>query len=44
MSNLLRTRVTFEQQQNSQQFLSTMNNRQGLQLHLQASVCPLWSC
>ena len=42
MINLLRTRVTFEQQQNSQQFLSTMNKRQGLQL--QASVCPLWSC
>jgi uncharacterized membrane-anchored protein len=38
MSNLLRTRVTFEQQQNSQQFLSTMNKRQGLQLKLQATV------
>ena len=38
MSNLLRTRVTFEQQQNSQQFLSTMNKRQGLQLQLQATV------
>jgi uncharacterized membrane-anchored protein len=38
MSNLLRTRVTFEQQQNSQQFLKTMNNRQGLQLQLQSTV------
>lgn len=38
MSNLLRTRVTFEQQQNSQLFLSNMNKRQGLQLQLQATV------
>jgi uncharacterized membrane-anchored protein len=38
MSNLLRTRVDFEQQQSSQQLLTTMNQRQDLQLKLQATV------
>jgi uncharacterized membrane-anchored protein len=38
MSNLLRTRVEIEQQQSSQDLLSTMNRRQGLQLQLQSTV------
>lgn len=38
MSNLLRTRVDFEQQQSSKDLLSTMNRRQGLQLKLQSTV------
>jgi len=38
MSNLLRTRVDFEQQQSSQQLLTTMNQRQDIQLKLQATV------
>ena len=38
MSNLLRTRVDFEQQQSSQQLLATMNQRQDLQLKLQSTV------
>jgi uncharacterized membrane-anchored protein len=38
MSNLLRTRVDFEQQQSSQQLLTTMNQRQDLQLKLQSTV------
>lgn len=38
MSNLLRTRVEIEQQQSSQELLSTMNRRQGLQLQLQSTV------
>lgn len=38
MSNLLRTRVEIEQQENSQQLLATMNQRQGLQLKLQSTV------
>ena len=38
MSNLLRTRVDFEQQQSSQALLETMNQRQGLQLKLQSTV------
>ena len=38
MSNLLRTRVEIEQQQSSQERLSTMNRRQGLQLQLQSTV------
>ena len=38
VSDLLRTRVSFEQQQSSQAFLSAMNKRQGLQLQLQATV------
>ena len=38
MSNLLRTRVEIEQQQSSQELLSTMNKRQGLQLQLQSTV------
>ena len=38
MSNLLRTRVDFEQQQSSQALLQTMNQRQGLQLKLQSTV------
>ena len=38
MSNLLRTRVDFEQQQSSQELLETMNQRQGLQLKLQSTV------
>ena len=38
MSNLLRTRVDFEQQQSSQALLTTMNQRQDVQLKLQATV------
>ena len=38
ISNLLRTRVEIEQQQNSQALLGAMNRRQGLQLKLQATV------
>jgi uncharacterized membrane-anchored protein len=38
MSSLLRTRVEIEQQQSSQALLATMNDRQGLQLKLQATV------
>jgi uncharacterized membrane-anchored protein len=38
ISNLLRTRVDFEQQLSSQELLVTMNKRQGLQLKLQATV------
>lgn len=38
MSNLLRTRVDFEQQQSSQALLQAMNQRQGLQLKLQSTV------
>jgi len=38
MSNLLRTRVEIEQQQSSQALLATMNQRQDLQLKLQATV------
>jgi uncharacterized membrane-anchored protein len=38
MSNLLRTRVEIDQQQNSQALLATMNRRQGLQLQLQSTV------
>ncbi len=38
MSNLLRTRVEIEQQQSSQELLAAMNQRQGLQLKLQATV------
>lgn len=38
MSNLLRTRVEIEQQENSQALLATMNQRQGLQLKLQSTV------
>lgn len=38
ISNLLRTRVEIAQQQSSQQLLATMNQRQGLQLRLQATV------
>jgi len=38
MSNLLRTRVDFEQQQSSQQLLTTMNQRQDVQLKLQSTV------
>lgn len=38
MSNLLRTRVDFEQQQSSRDLLETMNQRQGLQLKLQSTV------
>jgi uncharacterized membrane-anchored protein len=38
MSNLLRTRVDFEQQQSSQALLTTMNQRQDLQLKLQSTV------
>ena len=38
MSNLLRTRVDFEQQQSSQQLLTAMNQRQDLQLKLQSTV------
>jgi uncharacterized membrane-anchored protein len=38
MSNLLRTRVDFEQQLSSQQLLATMNQRQDLQLKLQSTV------
>ena len=38
MSNLLRTRVDFEQQQSSQALLTAMNQRQDLQLKMQATV------
>jgi uncharacterized membrane-anchored protein len=38
ISSLLRTRVEIEQQQSSQALLATMNQRQGLQLKLQATV------
>ncbi len=38
ISNLLRTRVEIEQQQSSQALLTTMNNRQDLQLKLQSTV------
>ncbi len=38
ISDLLRTRVEFEQQQSSQALLAAMNQRQGLQLKLQATV------
>ena len=38
MSNLLRTRVDFEQQESSQALLAAMNQRQGLQLKLQSTV------
>ena len=38
MSNLLRTRVEIEQQQSSRDLLAAMNQRQGLQLKLQATV------
>lgn len=38
ISNLLRTRVEIEQQQSSQTLLTTMNDRQGLQLKLQSTV------
>ena len=38
ISNLLRTRVEIEQQQSSQALLGAMNDRQGLQLKLQATV------
>ena len=38
ISNLLRTRVEIEQQQSSQALLAAMNDRQGLQLKMQATV------
>ncbi|MDD0811865.1 DUF3422 domain-containing protein [Curvibacter sp. RS43] len=38
ISNLLRTRVEIEQQQSSQDLLTTMNQRQDLQLKLQSTV------
>ena len=38
MSNLLRTRVDFQQEQSSQALLTAMNKRQGLQLKLQTTV------
>ena len=38
MSNLLRTRVDFQQEQSSQALLTAMNRRQGLQLKLQTTV------
>lgn len=38
MSNLLRTRVDFQQQQSSQEVLTAMNRRQGMQLKLQTTV------
>ena len=38
ISNLLRTRVEIEQQQSSQALLTTMNQRQDLQLKLQSTV------
>jgi uncharacterized membrane-anchored protein len=38
MSSLLRTRVEIEQQQSSQALLASMNQRQDLQLKLQATV------
>lgn len=38
MSNLLRTRVDFQQEQSSQALLAAMNQRQGMQLKLQTTV------
>jgi uncharacterized membrane-anchored protein len=38
MSNLLRTRVDFQQEQSSQALLTAMNRRQGMQLKRQATV------
>lgn len=38
MSNLLRTRVDFQQEQSSQALLTAMNRRQGMQLKLQTTV------
>jgi uncharacterized membrane-anchored protein len=38
MSNLLRTRVEIEQQQNNQALLAAMNRRGDLQLKLQSTV------
>lgn len=38
ISNLLRTRVEIEQQQSSQALLTTMNQRQDLQLQMQSTV------
>ncbi|KAB7578929.1 DUF3422 domain-containing protein, partial [Verminephrobacter sp. Larva24] len=38
ISNLLRTRVEIEQQQSSQALLTTMNQRQDLQLRMQSTV------
>jgi uncharacterized membrane-anchored protein len=38
MSNLLRTRVDFQQEQSSQALLAAMNKRQGMQLKLQSTV------
>ena len=38
ISNLLRTRVEIEQQESSQALLGAMNERQGMQLKLQATV------
>ena len=38
MSNLLRTRVDFQQEQSSQALLTAMNKRQGMQLKLQTTV------
>lgn len=38
ISNLLRTRVDFEQQQSSQDLLKTMNARQAIQVRLQTTV------
>ena len=38
ISNLLRTRVEIEQQQSSQELLTAMNRRQGMQLRLQSTV------
>ena len=38
MSNLLRTRVDFQQEQSSQALLAAMNKRQGMQLKLQTTV------
>jgi len=38
MSNLLRTRVDFQQEQSSQALLTAMNKRQGIQLKLQTTV------
>jgi uncharacterized membrane-anchored protein len=38
ISNLLRTRVEIEQQESSQELLTAMNRRQGMQLKLQATV------
>jgi uncharacterized membrane-anchored protein len=38
MSNLLQTRVDFQQEQSSQALLTAMNRRQGMQLKLQSTV------